>query len=838
MYSESNSKTRNEDKVSEENTVEVVVHQRPWEVPYKAAKKYSAAGFSVIPICLDGSKSPSDRWKKYESIPATPVELDRWFGGRKQGVGIVCGKVSGSLEVIDFDKKSLFDEWRELLSSEELEIVDDLPAVLTPRPGVHLYYRCDHVEGNQKLAVSSSEETLIETRGEGGYVVAPGSPASCHPTHRPYTHLAGPDLTEVPMIDSKTRATFLAAARELTEVEVIAPKRPFSQKKVSDEQRPGDVFNETEDWSDILELHDWRLARTIGAVTQWLRPGKFGQGCSATTGYGDGDCLYIFSSNAHPFEPNRAYSKFAAYALLNHGGDFRRAAQQLSTEGYGVDVSAELAARAMFSEKSVSSSVTDDNLVLSASDPLGAAKLYYDHECLHGGEGRLHHHRSTWKEWEGQCYQEAADDDVRSQIWGWLSKHQQWLKEKDKWKLVPYEPNTNRVSNVLDALRSVANLSSTREMPSWLGAGDYPNPENIISFQNGLLDINEYLDAGSTELIEHSPVWFSPNCLPHSFDAEATCPRWSKFLNEVLDGNIESIDTLAQWFGYCMTSDTRQQKLMMLVGPPRSGKGTTTSILSALLGTHNVSNPMFSSLGERFGLEKLVGKLVAIISDGHLGRRSNTTMILERLKSIIGGDPQDVDRKNRKEESNVRLPVRFTIVVNEMPRMPDASAALRSRLLLIPFRKSFEGKEKLDLQETLIEEIPGITNWALSGLRQLRAKGRLLQPDTGKKIVRDFARLSSPVLAFIEDCCEIGTDRQVKISDLRLAWEHWCDHNGHECGSKSVFGEKLRAVHPYIDRFRQGRDNNGKQTYFYSNIRLNKESEKELENRKTQYGLN
>ena len=153
------------------------------------------------------------------------------------------------------------------------------------------------------------------------------------------------------------------------------------------------------------------------------------------------------------------------------------------------------------------------------------------------------------------------------------------------------------------------------------------------------------------------------------------------------------ISTLQQWFGYNLIADNRQHKIAMLIGPPRSGKGTTMAVLSSLLGKYNVANSSLASLGGRFGLEPLVGKLAALIDEGHLGKFSDSSLVLERLKAISGGSEQAIDRKGIAALANVALKVRFTIAVNELPRLSDSSVAMRSRLLIIPYFNSYEGKE-------------------------------------------------------------------------------------------------------------------------------------------------
>src|SRR5262249_34564336 len=100
--------------------------------------------------------------------------------------------------------------------------------------------------------------------------------------------------------------------------------------------RPGDDFNHRADWSSILQPHGWVPVRHRGDVTHWRRPGK-GEGISATTNYAGSNLLYVFSSNAAPFEADTAYTPFAAYTILEHHGDFTAAAHRLGGQGYGVD---------------------------------------------------------------------------------------------------------------------------------------------------------------------------------------------------------------------------------------------------------------------------------------------------------------------------------------------------------------------------------------------------------------------------------------------------------------------------------------------------------------------
>jgi AAA domain/Bifunctional DNA primase/polymerase, N-terminal len=328
-----------------------------------AARSLLAAGLSLLPVALDGSKRPDGRllprarlnpdtgkyeatWGPFKEALPTDADLESWFGGKRPcGIGVIGGRVSGNLEQLDFDADAerVFPEWCGMVEEERPGLVACLCVTQTPREpvGYHVRYRCPDVPipGNTKLArdpeAPPGRQVLIETRGEGGYAVAPGSPAEVHETGRPYRHHSGPSLDQLPSIT--------AAEREI----LIRCARYFDRAKAQDEPpqaarggglRPGDDYDRRgPDWEDILRPHGWECVCTKGPERRWKRPDKK-VGWSATTGHcssNGADLLRVFSGNAAPFEEDRSYGKFRAYALLNHRGDCKAAAQALAGEGYG-----------------------------------------------------------------------------------------------------------------------------------------------------------------------------------------------------------------------------------------------------------------------------------------------------------------------------------------------------------------------------------------------------------------------------------------------------------------------------------------------------------------------
>jgi putative DNA primase/helicase len=212
---------------------------------------------------------------------------------------------------------------------------------------MHVYYRSSAAGPSRKLACAVGADPAtggrrvrvrIEVKGERSYCLAPPSPPACHPSGRPYA-VAGPlGLADVPTVSPAERQVLFDVSAGMDERSALPPPRPpVVPIKGRRLPRPGDDFNASADWADVLGPHGWRwVSRTGDGVDHWRRPGK-GAGTSATTNYAGSDLLYVFTSSAAPFEPGRAYSKFAAYALLGHNGDFAAAARALRKRGYGSD---------------------------------------------------------------------------------------------------------------------------------------------------------------------------------------------------------------------------------------------------------------------------------------------------------------------------------------------------------------------------------------------------------------------------------------------------------------------------------------------------------------------
>lgn len=303
---------------------------------YAVASEMLEAGLQPLPLALD-KRPVVPEWTSYrDRLLDEPV--DQFY--HCDGIGLVCGKVSGNLEVIDFDLKhdpnrdndqAMHLAWKRYLSAVAPSIAGKLLYQSTQSGGFHAIYRVKGEVGrNQKLASIRHEgkvHTVIETRGEGGYIMISPSPG--------YAFLRK-GIHHIPTLTLEQREHVLNAAKSLNQVEAPhhIPKGHVEAPGGSD--RPGDKFNENPSPTVPQMLTDagWEVIQVSGEVVRLRRPGKRSGSLSATWNAVP-NRLYVFSSNASPFESEKTYSPFEVYTFLHHQGNFHESAHELAGKGYG-----------------------------------------------------------------------------------------------------------------------------------------------------------------------------------------------------------------------------------------------------------------------------------------------------------------------------------------------------------------------------------------------------------------------------------------------------------------------------------------------------------------------
>ncbi len=369
--------------------------------------------------------------------------------------------------------------------------------------------------------------------------------------------------------------------------------------------------------------------------------------------------------------------------------------------------------------------------------------------------------------WRGDFYQhtgthyEVVDTTVINK-WLYLTTENafyQRLNTKGEWEGRDWSPDVTKINKLRHALSDGLLTHEGEE-------------DRCIALQNGVYNLK------TDRLDSHHDRRFNLTVLPFAYDPAAACPRWLQFLTEVLPGDQEAQDFLAEWFGYVLSGRTDQQKMLSLVGPKRCGKGTIARILEAMLGgAHGVASPTIQQLGGTFGEQSLIGKKLAVLSDVRWNNSQAVAEAVPVLLAISGEDARDVPRKNR-ENWHGYLGVRFMMMSNEAPNFRDASGALAFRMLQVHLTQSFAGREDTALTGALLTELPGIFNWAIDGLKRFAQRGVLVPPASGEALAAEVRRLASPYQAFIEDCCEFDPKASTPVPDLLRAYTQWARREG------------------------------------------------------------
>jgi len=303
-----------------------------------AAVAACEAGLAVMPPREDGTKRPLGEWKHWQTERPGLEQIATWYATPRTGIGLICGQVSGGLEVLELEGAAVQQGFQHELraAAQAAGIEDVLDRVLngclvqSPSGGYHLMYRCPTPEGNQRLATTldpgTGELTLIsETRGEGGYIVTAPTNGAVHPSGQPWTQITG-SLATIAELTQPERDALLAAARTLHQEPV---QKPATTRHVrSNDLRPGDEYNQatTPDTTlALLERHGWQTVTATSDNWFLRRPGK-NEGHSATLHRQTG-VLYVFTTST-VFAPG-GHSPFHVLAVLEHAGDHSEAARGL-----------------------------------------------------------------------------------------------------------------------------------------------------------------------------------------------------------------------------------------------------------------------------------------------------------------------------------------------------------------------------------------------------------------------------------------------------------------------------------------------------------------------------
>jgi putative DNA primase/helicase len=767
------------------------------------ARSWQGNGVSVVPIMPNGTKRPAVRWAPYQITAPTLGQVNEWWGnGQQYGLALICGAVSGGLELLELEGRATGSTSLSIIAETIRGTeVEELWAYLTgpdgylewtPSGGIHILYRItDHpVPGNSKIARNAGLEVLAETRGEGGYVVVAPTSGLCHPSGESWELLQG-QFGRLPEITWDQRCLLHEAIRlcldeapPAQEVELRHPPAlPTAAVGLSaGGSSPGDEFEAVTDWSDIIGPHGWVLeSRGAGNLRNWTRPGKETRaGSSATTGYkNDRDRLYVFSTSTL-FTANRPYTKFGAYTLLNHNGNFSAAASALARQGFGkrADLAELVVAKRELDE------ATPENPYYDQNDTGNA-------ECLHDRvkDGyRWVPEVGAWMTWDGNLWSEDSEGTLCYEFMALTKEKREQAVRADDQKGMRHWVKSG------DAARVAGALKLMRSIPGMTVSANKLDPNrHLVNVDNGVLN----LETG--QLLPHDPKYLMTKKMNVPFEETATCPNFVSFMERVLPD--QAMRTYVQRaLGYTLLGDADQRAMFLIYGPSGTGKSTLMDTMAQVFGDYAVTAApgTFRATGKEHGptndLHMLKGRRFVSTSETNEGTLYNEDL----LKRLTGRDR--VTSRELYQKNQEWTPVcTLWLATNHLPRFSTDDDAIWRRLKLVPFSTVLvdEPDHQDDYGRTfLTPEGSGILNWLLQGLQDFLECG-LGEPPEVREAAQGQRLQSDPVAQFLEDRLEegvlaLGVTQSIKITDLYAMYAEWARQVGERTVGSRRFNQRLQ----------------------------------------------
>lgn len=775
---------------------------------HQEAVTAAKSGVTVIPInpaTGTESKRPAIRWKQYQTTPPTQAEINQWFQEDNHGLGIICGTVSGNLEMIELEGRAahhaptladlakhsgLEDLWQKLITGW---------VETTPSGGMHFYLRTTEPVGrNTVLARNQNREVLAETRGEGGYSVIAPTDGRYHETGNPWTRLYGGPTT-LPTLTTEEREALHHLFQTLNEYQppqAQQPKLPTpTAGNVEDGETPGDDYENKTTWAQILT--GWTHVYTLGDTVYWRRPGK-NTGISATTGRdSDRDRLYVFTTSTE-FEPETPYTKFGAYALLNHAGDHSAAARELRRQGYGKDKAivfdlpqtpsnvVPLPQKQTDTNQDATETVQEGN-TLATVTPMPARS--YEHTEDYDALSIVHQHQTRiayvpeqakWLCWDGSRWewQPTGGGKIRELIRTYIRQLPEDTEADRKYKkrVLTNTAVTNRLNLSSTDQRIVVTQDRLDQHP-W----ELNTPGGIINLRDG-------------SLLESDPMRYHTKQTRTAPDPDMNTPQWDAFLDKTFAGDVELMGFMQRLAGYSATGVVTEHVLPFLYGSGGNGKSVFVDTMVALLGDYAAATPagflMSGRQAHETEIARLSGLRLAVASEVNENDRFDEA----KVKQLTGGD-QLTARFMHQDHFTFTPTHKLWMMGNHQPRVTSGGTSFWRRVLLTPFVHTVPKHEMIDglTQKLIDEEGPGILNWIITGAVLFHATG--LQPPTSvTEASATYAEEEDSLKRFIVQNLKFGGGDHVTTAtaDVRAAYMDWCRAEGETPITPQAFGRELK----------------------------------------------
>lgn len=328
-----------------------------------------------------------------------------------------------------------------------------------------------------------------------------------------------------------------------------------------------------------------------------------------------------------------------------------------------------------------------------------------------------------------------------------------------------------------------------------------PRPESesratLINLRNGTFEI----DKNNLTMRPFSRADFMTYQLPFDYDPNAECPKWLKFLDEVLPDRSKQM-ILAEYIGYVFAPQLKLEKALLLFGFGQNGKSVVFDVINALLGKDNISNFSLEALSHEYYRAMIADKLLNYSSE------ISNRLEAQKFKQLTSGEPMEA-RSPYGKPFILRDYARLAFNTNELPRDVEHTDAFFRRFLILTFDVKIPNDRKNPnlAKEIIADELSGIFNWCLAGLKRLLIQNDFSHSGAAESAVNDYRRESDSVAMFLEDEGYAPHDEDYTLlKTVYREYRNYCADNGYKPIGNKNFVKRIESLGFTTDKNRVGK---------------------------------
>lgn len=313
----------------------------------------------------------------------------------------------------------------------------------------------------------------------------------------------------------------------------------------------------------------------------------------------------------------------------------------------------------------------------------------------------------------------------------------------------------------------------------------------LLNCRSGIVDLTTGLQR------PHDPELYLTQVIQHNYDPNATCPRWTQFIDESGCGDKQWADYVHRAVGYTFTGEMSEEKFFFCHGNGANGKSKFLGAMRHVLGDYGTSLSFEALLKSRNttpeqGFAHLPGKRMATASEASGSRSWNE----EAVKGLSGRDPMR-GKLLYQEPFEFRPVCKLWVSANDQPRIEDYGEAMWRRIVPIPFLAHFtDATRDDDLEGKLQAEAPGILAWAVRGAMRWYRERLRVEPDSIRDSREEYKADNDVIGRWVSEHCSLGDGKKGSSQDLYASYKQFAKDNNERELTQTAFGGFLGKWKP------------------------------------------